>query len=751
MATIDTYAIDFKVINGDQIEKLNKNVETFTKLLVGAGIVEFTHKILELAGAIGDLADATGLSINGIAKFREGLTLAGADGENASKMIAKFFQSIDEAALGGEKAQKELAKVGISLKDLGQLSEEDLLQKAIKNLADLDAGAQRTALGVSLFGKSFRSVDPKVLSDALASGDFTKVQEAVKKAAELEDNMKDGFYKIELAGIQALSTIGGLLEPFIGKIEEGRLSLEQAEKIIKTLGVAIGVAFGLSTIKSIAEFVLIMKELNIAQKANLIIQTGITALQGPKGWAMLAAGAVAATAAIYGINKALGETNDTMTNSPFDIGTGQGWDNQPKGPARTTQLYTDQEIQARNQALSTAKAQTLEQQKQAEEAQKYQRIINGTLTLQSDQAEMIRAKAELEKAANDQILALEKQITVEKSKGFMVMGQLKGVNDGVIGQYQKQIEQIKTNLEVSKKIKEEELNVLAIQKQMEIIRGETAKENTYATELDVLKDKLKLIGLIGDKLTVETKIQQWHEEFERKMTEFANQRLMLGDKATQAEINSIDIQRKAWIDYFEERKKLETEAMVRQKALQNDASLGAKQALFDITQSMTPFKNAQNAVNNMWSTMGNAIDNFVTTGKFSFSSLATSMIQDILKVELKAQASKIFSGVFGEGGVLSSIFSSIFGGGKASGGDVKSNTPYIVGEKGPELFMPKSSGTIIPNDKLGGMGGSVTNTYITNNISAIDSRSVAQMFAENRKSLLGTVQLAQKEMPYSNR
>jgi hypothetical protein len=40
--------------------------------------------------------------------------------------------------------------------------------------------------------------------------------------------------------------------------------------------------------------------------------------------------------------------------------------------------------------------------------------------------------------------------------------------------------------------------------------------------------------------------------------------------------------------------------------------------------------------------------------------------------------------------------------GKAGGGPVWGGTPYVVGEKGPELFMPNQSGKIIPNDKLGG-------------------------------------------------
>ena len=39
--------------------------------------------------------------------------------------------------------------------------------------------------------------------------------------------------------------------------------------------------------------------------------------------------------------------------------------------------------------------------------------------------------------------------------------------------------------------------------------------------------------------------------------------------------------------------------------------------------------------------------------------------------------------------------------GKAKGGSVLGSTPYIVGEKGPELFVPGMSGTIIPNNIAG--------------------------------------------------
>lgn len=50
--------------------------------------------------------------------------------------------------------------------------------------------------------------------------------------------------------------------------------------------------------------------------------------------------------------------------------------------------------------------------------------------------------------------------------------------------------------------------------------------------------------------------------------------------------------------------------------------------------------------------------------------------------------------------------------GLASGGPVSSGSPYIVGEEGPELFVPSSSGSIIPNGRMG--GGSVAITVNMN-------------------------------------
>lgn len=52
--------------------------------------------------------------------------------------------------------------------------------------------------------------------------------------------------------------------------------------------------------------------------------------------------------------------------------------------------------------------------------------------------------------------------------------------------------------------------------------------------------------------------------------------------------------------------------------------------------------------------------------------------------------------------------------GKASGGPVNAGTPYLVGEEGPELFVPSRSGSIIPNGSGGASIGAIVGSLTIN-------------------------------------
>lgn len=88
-----------------------------------------------------------------------------------------------------------------------------------------------------------------------------------------------------------------------------------------------------------------------------------------------------------------------------------------------------------------------------------------------------------------------------------------------------------------------------------------------------------------------------------------------------------------------------------------------------------------------------------------------TILNSILRIFPGAPAGNS-AGLFGAGSPDAIAGGGIFSGAgpyqfRASGGPVSSGSPYIVGERGPELFVPGRSGTIVPNDKMGGSGVNV--------------------------------------------
>ena len=129
--------------------------------------------------------------------------------------------------------------------------------------------------------------------------------------------------------------------------------------------------------------------------------------------------------------------------------------------------------------------------------------------------------------------------------------------------------------------------------------------------------------------------------------------------------------------------------------------------------------------------MSRALDDFVRTGKLNFKEFARSIILDMIAIQLKASAMKLLASVFGFNLPT-----------RAMGGTITGNSAYLVGERGPELFVPRMSGTIIPNHNLQSAGAS---TNITNyNIQAIDVKSFEQRLLGSSKAIWAANQYAQK-------
>ena len=77
---------------------------------------------------------------------------------------------------------------------------------------------------------------------------------------------------------------------------------------------------------------------------------------------------------------------------------------------------------------------------------------------------------------------------------------------------------------------------------------------------------------------------------------------------------------------------------------------------------------------------------------------------------------------------------------RENGGPVTQGKPFIVGERGPEMFVPNQSGNIISNDKMGG-----SPVAVTFNINTVDARGFNELLTNSRGVIVGMINSAVNE------
>ena len=106
---------------------------------------------------------------------------------------------------------------------------------------------------------------------------------------------------------------------------------------------------------------------------------------------------------------------------------------------------------------------------------------------------------------------------------------------------------------------------------------------------------------------------------------------------------------------------------------------------------------------------------------FEDAILSGQKLSDVLRAIGQDLVRLVFSNMITQ--PLAKGIGTFLSGMRAEGGPVNAGGAYMVGEKGPELFVPRSSGSIVPNGAMGSSGGGTGGVTVNYNIAAGVSRA----------------------------
>ncbi len=629
---------------GDAAQQYGKVAAT---ALTAAGIAALNY-----ADQVVDLAKANDVAVGSVLKLRNALQDNGGEADNAAKLLSSFVGFVDKAADGGLAAQQTMSRLGVTLKDVGNLSIEELQNKLVRSLANVEDPITRNAMAMEVFGKAAKGVDFVGMADSLAETNILadKQAKAFQDAADVI-----GYFEKQTRDF-AVTLVSELGPPLKATIDY----FDQLTGKSNILGTTFKVVFQtVSVVAANVAFVIkgIVTEIELLVKQTIALATFDFAKfksLGEEGKKQALANLAALQAFEF---KVMGSPDGRRgLDDPRIPQAGR-----PSGPLRATKVAEDPE----------AKRLALEAKREA-----------------------------------DRLRAIELDI-----------GRIRN-------------ETVQRNFTTNQQIKERQtLESLSLDRQRTILEYE------QQTRLLREKDKQLLLDVLSIRANQEDKIRAIQQEtnlLEADREERIERENQLAEKA---------------IELAKERNR------VMREMQEGDERKGFGKRMEEFFAfAPTQMENGAQLFDSLLGNMTGALDKFVSTGKLSFKDLTRSIIQDMIRIQIRAQMIRLFSGMFGGGGfgTGNKFGNQDLGGFLAEGGPANANTPYVVGERGPEVFVPRSSGTVIPNNQINNMMGS--STTVTNNyINAIDVKSFETKLLESSNTIWAGYQYANKQLASNGR
>jgi len=707
-----------------------------------AGIVSLGTKSVETAGAITDLSEASGLSASEIYSLGDSIINAGGAAGQNYDVINKLSMSIEDAANNGGKAAEAFKTLNVPIKDTnGKMRDtSDILVDVLEALGKTEDKTTRLSTAQELLGKANRNLkfeDIKFTDDA-------KMNQQISNT----DSLGAAFDKLmQAVNKVSMATVSSGADDAAGKV--GTLT-EYVNRLTSIFNFATEKSdtFGGSlvdlAVKAAAAVNPLMAMVDLWKKGETAVKYLRENIWQNKSDPLMAGNADAIKSNPLGQSKGYQGRIKPFEVSPPKYDDSRFGVKPPKGGAGADAAAAEAARIKLSREASDAELEAMSflYLKETElAALRIQRI-----GLNKEETDAIIEQAQIEKTMRLDLAKVDAEITKEKQKGA-------DTDQYIIGNLKVQRDLIISNAAAQSKLSDARADFIATEKTNKDLLEKSIAANTKTIDSfkpDEIPNKNPVIARIEaetkslETLATAAKTQlQYLKDIGDQYGYNSEQYVAANDEQSviMTAYNNQLVQQKSLVDSLTQAEKTRTESFAG----------GWEDAMRRMNDAMAPAQLGAQAYNDLWGNISSSIDTAVTTGKFKFADFRDSIISDLAKMASKALASKFTSWLLGSFTSPLGGYTDAIGGDKggsaftrASGGSVSGNQPYLVGERGPELFMPGKNGTIIPNRNLNEDKPQVVNTY-NYNISAIDGNSVAKFFMDNKTMVAAANNAAKRE------
>ncbi|KVN92534.1 phage tail tape measure protein [Burkholderia ubonensis] len=735
------------MVLGEQMDVLSKLMSPLglaiggvTAALVISAVtsIHAAESMAQYGDTVMHLHQQTGLSTDDIQKFSYAMTVVSGNSKDAGTALDSLAKNIGRAQQGSRRIQGDFDALGISMKDLKSLSFDQVLGKIADKFSQTADDAGKFTVAQQLFGGAAKDMIP--LLDRGAEGLAALGEQAEKVGAVLGEHTVEKMYELS----EQMNTVHANMNAVSMQAKTALLpaliDISGAFVDLSTRGVAVNEFFkGVGVVLKGTAAAAATLAVGFDQLAEGIATAAVTANFVARGEFRLAGNAI-----VNGWQHVKDEgekykrfLNDLYKGIDVPDHVGAPSSEKPKGHITPQKFGSTRVNRGNDNSVNAALADLQNQQKMIEDALKTSLDHIKALRQQG----VIDEKEALAESYAAEQQALQKRIEIDQQQLEVAKGKknaeayrkyaddIARLQAQMLNNYQKFGDAIATY---------DAKQVAAIKAYSDALAEQLATQQLAAN--------MKLSGLsMGsvDRSDFETQIKL-QEEFDKK-------RAALAKSFTENRIDKrqYDGELAALQDYYSKSVAIAQTSSAEIRAANADWTTGAKRAIADYgDQAANVANDTANAFSNAFRGMEDAFATFVTTGKLSFSSLATSVISDIARMQARAAISGLFK--YGEDalpGLFSSAMAAVTGT-RANGGTVDGDGTYLVGENGPELFRPGTSGTIIPNNAISSGnsgGGSSTITVsvpvaVQGNASPTDQQHAGDLGMKIRQAVQAVLQ-----------